>query len=184
MKIYCDKCHKEISKEIDFIMEKNIIGNIKCEHCGALQKRYVSETDLQLYTALSETLYLALTGLAILFYTNLEGKYWLIGIYLIILIGAFFLIKTISRLVYAKAYGKRKHAEYVFKENQEQIKKSMTSQFSIFFIMALGTFIIDELRIELLGGMGIITIASYVKYYICISNEKTYLLEHEEKNNK
>ena len=48
MKIYCEQCKKDISKAIDYNFEKIILGKVKCPHCGNIQGRFISETDMKI----------------------------------------------------------------------------------------------------------------------------------------
>ncbi|MDO5440166.1 MAG: hypothetical protein Q4F12_01370 [Erysipelotrichaceae bacterium] len=179
MKIYCDKCHEDISKDVDFALEKYEIGKIKCEKCGYIQNRYISETDLQLYAGASELLYVLLTGIAALLYEYMGNRLWLIPLFILLLAGAFFLVKYISRYIYKNAPGKKKTANKIFNEDANRVKKSIQTQFTIFFILAFGALMWDTYRIECLGGMLIIAISSLAKYYVCTSNEKTTIIEEQ-----
>lgn len=173
MKIYCERCHNDISKDVDFALEKYEVGRIKCEKCGYIQNRYISETDLQLYAGVSELLYTILTAIAVLLYQYMGMKLWLIPLFILLLVGAFFFVKNASRFIYQKAPGKKKTANKQFKEDAVKVKKSINTQYTIFFLLAFGALLWETYRIECLGGMGIIAIASLAKYYICTSNEKT-----------
>lgn len=178
MKIYCEKCNNEISKDIDYSLEKYEIGQVVCEKCNHIQSRYISETDVQLYAGITETLYTILTAIGALLYVYMGMKLWLILIYIVILAGAVVIVKNTSRYIYKNAPGKKNTANKVFSEDGEKIRKSISTQFTIFFILAFGALIWDTYRIECLGGMAIIAISSLAKYYICTTNEK------QEINNK
>lgn len=179
MKCYCDKCHADISKDVDFAIEKFEIGKVQCEKCGYIQNRYISETDIQLYAGASELLYTVLTGIGAYFYVNMNKRLWLIPIYILILAGAFFLVKYISRYIYNNAPGKKKTANKVFSEDATKVRKSINTQFTIFFILAFCALMWDGYRIECLGGMLIIAISSLAKYYISTTNEKTKIIEDQ-----
>lgn len=172
MKVYCEKCHENISNDVDLGMERFEVGSIKCVKCNHLQNRYITETDLQLYAGLSELTYLILTTLGLHIIDQLHKSLWYGLIFIPFVIGAFFAIKTFSRWIYLKAPGKTKTANRKIKENPEKISKTMKSQNTIFFLLAFASILIDKYRWEMLGGMLIITIASFAKYYVCISNEK------------
>ena len=171
MKIYCERCHEDISKDVDYALEKYYVGKIKCEKCGYIQNRYISETDLQLYAGISEVLYVILTGIGAYLFEYMGMKLWLIPLYIILLVGAFFLVKNTSRFIYKNAPGKKNTATKQFSENGEKIRKSITTQFTIFFLLAFGALMWSEYRIECLGGMGIIAISSLAKYYICTTRK-------------
>lgn len=173
MNIYCEKCHVDISKDVDFALEKFHVGKIKCEKCNHIQNRYISETDVQLYAGLSELLYTILTAIGALLYEYMDNKLWLIPLYFLLLVGAFFLVKFISRYIYANAPLKKKTANKTFTENGEKVRKSINNQFTIFFLLAFGVLMFEKFRIECLGGMLIIAISSLAKFYICTTNEKT-----------
>ena len=179
MKCLCEKCQNDISKDVDFALEKYYVGKIKCEKCGHIQKRYISETDLQLYAGISEFLYTILTGIGALLFMYMDMKLWLIPPYIVLLIGAFFLIKNVSRYIYKNAPGKKNTAEKEFKEDGEKVRKSINTQFTIFFLLAFGALMWDKYRIECLGGMLIIAIASLAKYYVGTTNEKSIVVEEE-----
>lgn len=179
MKIYCEKCHNEISKDIDYALEKYEIGQVKCANCGCIQNRYISETDVQLYAGASELLYVILTCIAVFLFEHMGMRLWLIPLFLLLLAGAFFLVKNISRFIYKNAPGKKNTATKVFSEDGEKIRKSIQTQYTIFFLLAFGAFMWEKYRIECLGGMGIIAIASLLKYYVCIGNEKSTVIEEQ-----
>lgn len=172
MKVYCERCHKDLSVDVDRALEKFEVGSIKCDKCNYIQNRYITETDLQLNIAISETIYLILTAMCLYVYDNMGSSLWLLLLIFPFLVIGYFGVKQVSRWIYLKSPGKKETANCKIKEDQEKIRKSMSGQFSIFFILAFATFLIENYRIDLLGGMGIITIASYVKYYICTTNEK------------
>lgn len=173
MKIYCQHCYNDISKDVDYGLEKYEVGQVKCIKCGYLQNRYISETDLQLYAGASEILYVILTGIAVILYENMGTNLWLIAFFILLLIGAFFLVKNISRYIYINSPGKKKTANKVFKEDGNKIKKSISTQFTVFFLLSFGALMLNEYRIECLGGMAIIAISSLAKYYVCTTNEKS-----------
>lgn len=179
MKIYCEKCHQEISKDVDFALEKFEIGQVVCAKCNHIQSRYISETDVQLYAGCSELLYTALTGIGALIYVHMGMKLWLIPLYFVILAVAVFFVKYISRYIYTKAPGKKETAKKVFSEDPKKVKNSINTQFTIFFILAFCALMWDGYRIECLGGMIIIAISSLAKYYISTSNEKTKTIEEK-----
>lgn len=183
MKCLCEKCQNDISKDVDFSLEKYYVGKIKCEKCGHIQKRYISETDLQLYAGISELLYTILTGIGALLFIYMDKRLWLIPLYILLLIGAFFLVKNVSRYIYLNAPGKKKTAYKEFKEDGDKVHKSINTQFTIFFLLAFGALMWDKYRIECLGGMLIISISSLVKYYVCTTNETSELIKDEDKNN-
>ena len=172
MKCFCERCHKDISIDVDRALEKFEVGSIKCDKCSYIQNRYITETDLQLNVAISEAIYLVLTAMCLFVYDNMGDNWWLLLLIFPILACGYFGVKQASRWVYLKAPGKKKTANKKIPEDQDKIKKTMSGQFSIFFILAFASFLIENYRSELLGGMAIITVASFAKFYICTTNEK------------
>lgn len=172
MKIYCEKCNNDISKDVDYSLEKYETGQVICEKCNHIQSRYISETDVQLYAGVTETIYTILTAIGAVLYVHMGMRIWLLPLYIALLAGAVFLIKYISRYIYKNAPGKKKTANKAFSEDGAKIKKSLSTQFTIFFILAFGALVWDAYRIECLGGMAIISISSLAKFYICTTNEK------------
>lgn len=172
MKCYCERCHKDISSDVDRALEKFEVGSIKCDKCSYIQNRYITETDLQLNVAISETIYLILTGLCLLIYDNMGQRWWMILLIFPFLIASYFGVKQASRWIYNKAPGKKNTANKKIAQDSEKIKKSMSGQFSVFFILAFAAFLLEEYQIEILGGMAVIAISSYAKFYICTTNEK------------
>lgn len=172
MKVRCEKCGEDLSKDIETALERYEIGQAKCPKCNTLQKRYISETDLQLYVGVSEVIYVGLTALGVYIYDIMGTRLWLILIFLAVLAMAFLFLKWFKNYIYIKAPFKEKTKNTVFAEDYEKVRKTMGTQFTIFFAMAFVAILFKEYRIEVFGGMGIIAIASLAKFYVCIRNEK------------
>lgn len=172
MKTYCERCHHEITEDTDMHFEKYLVGNIKCKKCGFIQRRYISEADLQLYIALSEVLYFFLTLMGVYVYRNMLEKWWLVLIFLPILIVSIFIIKNLGRFIYNKAPGKKEVALKKMDEDPTKVKKEINIQFYAFFAIAVVYIISPTYSSEFIFGLVIAICISFIKYWASVRKEK------------
>ena len=140
MKIFCDKCGKEITNVVNKTFEENKVGNITCPHCGSKQKRYISETDLLVYLVYQESIYFVLT-----FVTSQIFMHYKITIPLIILLIILFILAILTTSIfksniYLKGYLKKDKMFKAQTEDQEKIARSIRWQFLMFFALAITFF--------------------------------------------
>lgn len=172
MKSRCHICNNDVSLEADKMMEKFIVGRIKCSNCGSTQKRYVSEADLLLYLSITYFLYMLLTIAAVYVYDNL-GTNWLMLLgFFAILVLAYFIQKTLSRYIYNNAPFKKAIAYKVIAEDKDKIKKNINLQFIIFFMFAFGAIISKDHRIEFIGAQALDIIVTALRFILQVRNEK------------
>lgn len=172
MKIYCEKCHEDISADCDILFEKSTVGNVQCPKCKKVQSRYVSEGDLLLYFAVSETFYIILSLITLLVLEKLGISVISIVLVLAMLVLAYFFLKTASRSIYAKAYNKKELMNVKFKEDGAAIKKSLNIQYLLFMVIAFTCFTTDSFQIFYIIIMALANIFTYIKYFLQLKKER------------
>lgn len=172
MKIYCEKCNKDISKVVDSNIEHYVPGKVKCPYCSKVQKRYLSEADLLMYFAISCVLYIFVALIFISLFDIVGAKWYLLLIIMFIIVCLYFVQKYISRAVYKYAFGKAEIKDKEMVEDYDAVTKRMKSQYSLFMfmILMLGTGIYD-LWLFIIPSI-VITLSSFIKLYKLIKQEK------------
>lgn len=176
MKIYCEHCGENITVEAEKMIDNYKVGYVQCPHCKKMQKRYLSESDLLLYFGLSETFYLFMSLIA-MFAMNLAIRsVWLmIAIILPLLVIGYFVQRYLIQLVYIKAYFKQDFKNVAFEENQEEIKRSISWQYLLFFAIAITFVTMEDMRLYF-GIMAIVSVAlTFIKHRLCLNREKSKL---------
>lgn len=181
MKIYCDKCRQNLSREIQTQFEEFEVGRLKCPKCKSKQRRYVSEADLLLYFGVSAFLYVLLFGSIFTLFKlyDFEWFVWL-GIALIFVTG-FFLMKELGLQIYDKAFFKNDLKFIVQDEKKDEIRKRMRWQFIMFMLVALfvGTQAGNEAPLVVM--LILFAIIVGIKVYLCLKNERATLSKIKEK---
>ena len=172
VKIYCEKCHEEITGQVNKNIENYTVGNIVCSKCQHHQKRYISEADLLLYFGINEALYMVFTFLSVFILKKFGLRIAECAIVLILLILFCFLAKNISSNIYAKAYFKEDLKDRVFEEDAKAIQKNLSWQFVLFFVIAISYVTIDEGNIFFAFAMPIAVILTFIKFYLQLKNER------------
>lgn len=141
MKIYCDKCHKDITSLVNNAFETNKIGNIVCPHCKTKQARYISETDLLVYLAYQESIYFVLTFITSQILLSYKLNAYLIILFILLFVLAIIATSLFKINIYNKGYFKRNAINKV-KQNEDQTKisRSIRWQFLMFFAIAITFF--------------------------------------------
>ena len=173
MKIYCEKCHCELTKTVDERFESCDVGKIQCPKCGKIQKRYISEADLLTYFSASEILYLGMFILTILVYQVLGVSIITMVALIGVLALAYYSTKAISHYVYDNGVFKKETMNREFKEDAKAIKRRMRILFSVFVVMAMMiTSGAVEAGIVYTGFMLILVGYTFAKTYVAVSKEK------------
>lgn len=171
MKIYCDKCHEDISSDVDVIFDKLQVGHFICPKCHKENRRYVSETDLLLYLGLSELFYLIISIITKLLMDKFKLSYiTIIGI-AVILVGGFIVQKQIDRYVYEKAYFKESKKYKERKEDKDQISRSLVWQSMLFLALTITYITVEEANIFFLIVSIAANILTFIKFYLSLKNE-------------
>lgn len=171
MKIYCDKCHENISSDIDVIFDKLEVGRFVCPKCHKENKRYISETDLLLYLGISELFYLIISIITKILMDKYRLSYiTIIGILFILVIGII-IQKQIDRYIYEKAYFKESIKYKEQQENKQQISKSLVWQSMLFLALTIAYITIEETSIFFLIINIAANILTFIKYYLSLRNE-------------
>lgn len=171
MKSYCERCKKDIGKEVDKKFEKIVLGTIQCPHCNYRQNRFVSQTDLYLYNGICEVIYLPLTLACIWMYDNVgTNLLWLIP--MLIVLGLIVPIqKNIGKIVYNKKLVNVSYEERTDEELQKKLRKDVNTSFMIYALFALLSIIYANYRIEFIFGEIIIIVITFVKVYLSINKK-------------
>lgn len=170
MKANCHICKTDFSQEIDKKFEKFEVGRVICKKCGSKQKRYISEADLLLYLTIVELIYIVITVLV--GYGFDYFNWWLCILIMAILIGSYFLQKTVSRYIYNNAPFKKNIKDNELNEDAAKVKKNINIQFSIFILLAFGSILFKEYRIDLYGLLAIDIIVSLLRFILAVRKEK------------
>lgn len=137
MKVKCDKCSKDISKQVDKVFEEFDCGRIVCPHCKARQKRYISETDLLVYFGMAATLYFIMVTLVFLMFNYVAVDALTVVVIGGLLVINYFLFKWIDRFVYTKAPFKEKYKNFALDEDKAAVSKRTRWQFFAFIVVSL-----------------------------------------------
>lgn len=172
MKIYCEKCHADITVQCDSLFEKNTVGSVQCPECRKIQSRYISEGDLLLYFALSETSYIIFSFVPLFVFRTIGIGFISVAVIMASLVLALMCQKMISRKVYVNAYNKKELMNTKFKEDAEAIKKNLNWQFLLFTVIAFTAFTNEDMQMFFIGIMFLANIATYIKYYLQLKRER------------
>ena len=172
MRIYCEKCHEDITEKVDSLFERYEVGKIQCPKCQKQQSRYVSETDILLYFGISEVFYALLTVITVLIFIWLGVHWYSIVILLGIFVGSVFLQKTINRLIYEKAYFKSDIKTHEFKEDKKQIRSSMQWQFMLFFAIAITFITLGQFQIFFGCALILSIVLTFIKFKLSLNRER------------
>lgn len=170
MKTNCSICKTDLSQEIDRRFEKFEVGKVTCKKCGSKQKRYISEADLLLYLTLVELLYIVLT--VIVGFAFDLGYWWLLLLTGVILALSIFSQRNISRYIYNNAPFKKEVKDKEFNEDAAKVKKNINIQFSLFILLAFGSVVFNDYRIDLYGLLAIDIIVSLLRFILAVRKEK------------
>lgn len=175
MKLYCEQCKKEITGYVDKNIDDYRVGQVVCPNCNHKQLRYISESDLLLYFAISELFYLIISVVTMLMFELANSIIAMIAIAVPLLIIAYFIQRDIIHKIYINAYGKQEFKNHIFKEDNETIRKSISWQYMLFFAVAITFVTMEDVRIWF-GILSVLAvILSFVKYKLCLKKEKLQL---------
>lgn len=175
MKCLCTKCNKEISKEVEKVIENYEPGRIKCPHCNAKQKRYLSESDILVYFTMVSIYYCLIISLFLFVYDTIGINLPAILFVIVAFIISYYILKQMTRFIYEKAPFKFDIKDYEIEEDKEAITKRMRWQFIAFMVVAL----MMSGQPELAGTYSFLliafTIINGIKLYLSIKNEREYI---------
>jgi len=172
MKITCEKCQKDISGQCFKKIETFEVGKVICPHCHFEQKRYISQSDLLLYFAANEFIYMSLSYLIFYLTNKFSINTYIIIVIILTFILYFIFSKYIVYLIYDKAIFKENIKNKTFNEDQLAIKRYFNWQFMLFFAICFSYLTIPEARIFFAFAMPLAVIFTLIKYYLQLNNEK------------
>lgn len=140
MKIYCDKCGKDITDVVSKTFETNMVGNVICPHCQKAQKRYLSETDFLMYLAFQETLYFVLSFITSQLFLHYKVNIWMILIFTVALILSVIATAKFKSIVYNTGLIKNSTMYKARIEDQKKVARSIRWQFLMFFALVITFF--------------------------------------------
>ena len=173
MKIYCEKCNKDISTECCKNIENYKVGHVICPDCHFEQKRYISEADLLLYFGINEIIYVILSFLMMFIFDRLKVSLLAIVMLLMIIIVFFFISKNITMSIYKKAFFKEEIKNKEFVEDAKVIQRNIAWQFMLFFAIIITYITVDEGKIFFACAIPIAIILNFVKFFLQVRNEKS-----------
>ncbi len=172
MKIYCEKCHEDISAECNKAIENYSVGRVVCPKCHYQQKRYISEADILLFFGISEVLYIALSLLSVLIFNKMGISILSVILLIGLLVGAYFISKSISSSIYEKAFLKAEIKNKVFDEDQKAIQRNISWQFMLFFAITITYITSSEGKIFFGLAMPLAAALTFLKLFLQLKNEK------------
>ena len=172
MKIYCEKCHEDITAVCSRQIDSYLTGRPVCPKCHQEQKRYISEADILLYFGISETFYVVLSFMMILIYRRFGFSYLSALLLMILLVLSWIGSRQLSSAIYRKAFFKEEVRNTVFKEDQKAIQKNIYWQFMLFFAIVITYLTIDEGKIFFGIAMPLAVIMTFLKFFLQVRNEK------------
>ena len=172
MKIICPKCNSDISGACFKKIETFEVGKVICPDCNYKQKRYISQSDLLLYFAANEFIYMLLSYFV--FYIMNKFK---INVYTIIALLLTFVVyylasKYIIYLIYDKPIYKEEIKYKTFDEDELAIKRYFNWQFMLFFVICFSYLTLPEARVFFAFAMPLAVIFTLIKFYLQLKNEK------------
>ena len=174
MKLYCEKCHQDITVECNRNIENYGVGRITCPHCHHEQKRYISEADVLLFFGISETAYVLLSFLMQFLFRKWGFSYRTILVMAIVIIASYFASKALSSSIYDKAYFKTEIKNTSFDQDRSSIQKSISWQFMLFFAITISYLTLEEGKRFFGIAMLICPILTFVKFFLQVRNEKSF----------
>ncbi len=171
LKCLCIKCNKDISKNVDKVIENFEVGKIICPHCKMQQKRYLSESDMLMYFGIAATYYCLLISLFMIIYETFGFNIITLSVICILFILSYFVLKQVTRFIYLKAPFKSNIKDFEIDEDKEAVTKRNRWQFIAFMVVALMMSSQPELfnyYVFLLFAFVSIII---LKLYLCLKNE-------------
>lgn len=171
MKIYCDKCHEDVSSDVDVVFDKLQVGHFICPKCHKENRRYVSETDLLLYLGLSELFYLFISIITKIVMDKFRLSYVTAIAVIAILVIGFIVQKQINRYVYENAYFKKDRKYKEREEDRDQISRSLVWQSMLFLALTISYITLEEVNVFFLLVSVAAIILTFVKFYLSLKNE-------------
>ena len=172
MKIYCDKCHEDISNICNSSIENYRVGRIVCPKCGQKQKRYISEADILLFFGVSEVFYILFSLVMVCVFRQFGLSVTSGIILLALLTGSYFASKELSSSIYEKAFLKSEIKDKVFEEDAAAIQKNISWQFMLFFAITITYITTSEGKIFFGLAMPLCAILTFIKLYFQLRYEK------------
>ncbi len=172
MKIYCEKCHEDISGECNKNIENYTVGRVVCPKCHHEQKRYISEADILLFFGVSEVFYI-LFSLLTAFLIKKAGLSPVSILFVIVLIVAFFFAsKALSSAIYTKAFFKNEIRNKVFEDDKIAIQRNISWQFVLFFAITITFLTTNEGKVFFGIAMPLAASFTFIKLYFQLKYEK------------
>lgn len=175
MKIYCEKCQKDISDAVDENIEKFKCGRISCPHCKKLQQRFISELDLMLYFTINCLIYILAVFLIVKIFNKVLSIYYLLIWIIILYVLIYFLQKYLARSIYQEAYFKKDYKNLEIMQDKNIIQKRMRVQYALFICLVIlfgsGNYGYWIFAIAI----GSFTIVTGIKLYLLIKQERKQL---------
>lgn len=172
MRIYCEKCHEDITVLVNKKLDGYEVGQVTCPKCQKVQLRYISESDILLHLGISEVLYFVFSLIIIAVFGY--SKSIIIAVLLILLLLAIglILLRFLSAKMYNIGHLKKDYKNEKFVEDKATIIKSNNWQFMLFMMVSIMfNTATDGRLIFYLFSIGCI-ILTFTKYFLCIRKEK------------
>ena len=172
MKIYCDKCHEDISEICIRNIENYVVGKTVCPKCRHEQKRYISEEDIQLYFGILEASYLILTVLSVVIFSRFSISILSVLLLFLLLLLSWAGSRFLASSIYRKGFFKKELMYKQFDEDQKSIQKNISWQFMMFFAIVISYLTLEEGKIFFTIAMPLAVALTFVKFFLQIRNER------------
>ena len=172
MKVYCEKCHEDISIVCSRQIDSYLTGRAICPKCHQEQKRYISEADILLYFGVSEAFYVLLSFIMVSVFARYGLTYVSIAMLMALFLLSWIASRWLSIAIYQKAFFKKDLKNTVFQEDQKAIQRNISWQFMMFFAIVITYLTIDEGKVFFAIAMPLAVLMTFLKFFLQIRNEK------------
>lgn len=176
MKVYCEKCHEDLSPLVDRKFLEYANGKIVCPKCQKHQERYISESDLFLYLLIGEISYLILCGITVLLYLLFNKSSFVLLLLVPCLFLNFYILKECGRKIFVTGYPKINFKNYVFNEDSKAINTAVKYRVIIFFTISVSILTLSESKTYLLLYVGLSVIETFFRYLKSYKKERAIAL--------
>lgn len=133
----CIHCNCDLKRKISHQFEHFRVGQIECPKCNNKQKRYLSFSDLLLYTTINSLMSTLGFVFIIYLYHSYPMNLGLIVSIVLLFIIMYFVFKYSSYYIYEKAPFKQSIKHVVFHEDATEISKRLKFQLILFMMVSV-----------------------------------------------
>lgn len=173
MKVSCPKCEKNMQVEINKSFENFLVGQVDCVKWNYTFKRYISEADLEIYLAITETFYLLLSIIFKHLLDNFGFNILIILLIVVIVVLTMFMFKQVGNYIFINGLLKKEWVNLRFNEDIKKVRRAMTFQQILFIALVLMYFMGQAPTTMFLIAAALANIVSYLRYVQIINRERS-----------